>query len=70
MSDGFGIGDGAFDLSVAQGQAEAAVADARRARPDSIGVGRWPGIGAVLRAMLAIGLTIVLLGWVLTALNA
>lgn len=70
MSDAFGLGDGPRDLSTAQATADAAVADAQRPRPDRITTGRWPGIGIVLRVMLAIGGAVLLLGWLLTAINA
>ena len=69
MSDAFGLGDGPRDLSTISAQAEAAVADARRPRSDRVGTGRWPGIGTVLRLLLAIGGAVVVLGWLLTAVN-
>ena len=70
MSDGFGIGDGALDVTLAEANAQAIVADARRRRPDRIESGRWPGIGTVLRVMLALTAAVVVFGWLLTALNA
>jgi hypothetical protein len=70
MSDAFGLGDGPRDLSTARAEADAAVTDARRPRPDRIASGRWPSVGAVVRFTVVVAGAIVVIGWLLTAINA
>ncbi len=69
MSEAFGLGDGPNDLSTVGAEADAKVADARRAQPHSRDAGRWVGGTTVLRLLLALVLLIVVLGWVVTAFN-
>ncbi len=70
MSEGFGLGDGMNDLSGTPGLATSKVTEAQRPNRGQTEAGRWPGAGTVVRLLLlALGL-IVVVGWVLTAINA
>jgi hypothetical protein len=69
MSDSFGLGDGSTDLSNVRAVAEAKVADAQRQQPNPVDAGRWPRGVTVVRLLVALVVAIVLLGWLLTALN-
>jgi hypothetical protein len=70
MGEGFGLGDGMNDLGSTRALAESAVSDAQRRRHGRLGTGRWPSVGTMLRIIVAIFVAIVLIGWLLTALNA
>ena len=67
MSDAFGLGDGINDLSGTTGLAESRVPRASGHQRDS---SRWPAPGGVVRVIGVTLAAIVVLGWLLTAINA
>jgi hypothetical protein len=69
MSDSFGLGDGPRDLSSVGALADTQVADARRGAPHLVDQGRWPGATTVVRVLIAAFVAIVVLGWIVTALQ-
>ncbi len=69
MGEGFGLGDGNNDFSGLPGLADSRVSDAQRQRPRHVESERWPDAGTVLRVLALVVGAIVLVGWVLTALN-
>lgn len=68
MTGPLGLGDGNFQGY--RSLAETKSADAQRPQLNRVDEGRWPSIGTVLRLLALICLAIVLLGWLLTVLNA
>ena len=69
MSEGFGLGDGSNDLSGLRGLADSKVSEAQRLQRGSVGMGRWPDAGTVVRVLIAGLVGIVILGWAITAMN-
>ena len=69
MGEGFGLGDGPYDLSAIPGLADSRVSDARRTHRDRLDPGRWPAVGTVVRVLLLAFLAIVVIGWVVTAIT-
>jgi hypothetical protein len=70
MGEQWGYGDGMNDLGRARPLAESTVSDGSRRRPNHLDADRWPAVGTVLRVIGLVLLALVILGWVLTALNA
>jgi hypothetical protein len=52
------------------GLADSAASDARIPPPPRIADGRWPRIVTILRAIALLALSLVLAGWILTAITA
>ena len=70
MSDGFGLGDGNKGYSGLRGLAESKLSELQNREQNPHEAGRWPAAATVLRMLvLAIG-AIVVLAWILTAVNS
>ncbi|MEW6225778.1 MAG: hypothetical protein AB1627_14235 [Chloroflexota bacterium] len=69
MGDGFGLGDGQYDLSGTPGLADSRASDAQRSHRDRVDIGRWPTAGAVVRVALLVLIVVVVIGWVVTAIT-
>jgi hypothetical protein len=70
MGEGFGLGDGANDLSGTPGLGESRVSDARRRRSVPVESGRWPSAGTLFR-LAGLGFAaIVIAGLLLTAIRS
>jgi hypothetical protein len=70
MSQGFGLGDGPYDLSATPGLADSQASAARQTHRDRVSVGRWPAPGTIVRVLLLALIAIVVIGWVLTAITS
>ncbi|OGO59231.1 MAG: hypothetical protein A2V85_02515 [Chloroflexi bacterium RBG_16_72_14] len=69
MGEGFGLGDGQYDLSGTPGLADSRASDARQTHRDRLSIGRWPSAGTVVRVWLLAFLAIVVIAWTLTAIT-
>ena len=64
-----GQDDGNQSLANARLVATTQVEEAQRRAKGRMGAGRWPGAGTVARLALTLIVAIVIIGWLLTALN-
>jgi hypothetical protein len=69
MSEAFGLGDGNNDLSTVGAMAEAQVVASQRRQLHHADVRRWPRAHTVVRLVATLVVAVVLLGWILTAVN-